>query len=89
MSTKLKDGMVLDVVGGSAKDGANVQQYTSNGYRSQQWVTVKDGSSYRLVSALSKSLVLNVSGDKAKDGANVQVWSSNGSAAQRWTFKVR
>ncbi|WP_418563095.1 RICIN domain-containing protein [Holdemanella biformis] len=37
MSTALKDGLVLDVAGGSKSDKANVQVWSSNGSTSQRW----------------------------------------------------
>ena len=37
VSTALKDGLVLDVAGGSKSDKANVQVWSSNGSTSQRW----------------------------------------------------
>ena len=72
----VNSGKVLDVAGGSAKDGTNALQYSSTGGRNQKWVAVRSGSSYRLVSAMSQSLVLDVAGWSTKNGTNVDVWTS-------------
>ena len=83
----VNSGKVLDVAGGSAKDGANALQYSSTGGRNQKWVAVRSGSSYRLVSAMSQSLVLDVAGWSTKNGTNVDVWTSTGGANQQWSFR--
>lgn len=65
-------------------NGANVQQYTSNGTYAQKWIAVKNADgSYTFQSALGNK-VLDVSGGSSANGANVRLYQTNGSNAQRW-----
>lgn len=62
-------------------------QWNAGKGRNQKWIAVRDGDSYRLVSALSKSLALDVYGGKDSNGANVQLWNAGKGANQKWTFR--
>ena len=76
---------VLDVSGGSAKPGANVQTWSSNKSGAQRWRVSLDLESglYRVINAVS-GLALDVSGAVARSGRNVVAYSDNGTLAQRW-----
>ena len=75
----------LDVAGGSAADGANVQQFLANGAAAQQWRFAYDAASgaYTVTSVLSGKR-LAVAGGSAADGANVVQAAPDGSDAQKW-----
>lgn len=81
---------VVDVSGGSAANGANVQIYASNNTAAQRWVIKNtldsDGlpTGYVTISHVGTSSALDVSGGSKKSGANVQQYATNGTAAQRW-----
>ncbi|MDY4870252.1 MAG: RICIN domain-containing protein, partial [Faecalicoccus sp.] len=47
---------------------------------------IKDGSSYKIVSALNSDYVLDLSAGIAKNEQNIQLYQSNNSVAQRWMF---
>ena len=79
-------GKALDVSGGSTSNGANVQVWTSNGTKAQKWRIVKDGSEWRVESALTSHLVLDVAGANSGNGTNMQVYHANGTNAQRFDF---
>lgn len=81
---------VVDVSGGSAANGANIQIYASNNTDAQRW-TIKnilgsDGqpTGYVTIAHAETSMALDVSGGSKKAGANVQQYGANGTAAQRW-----
>ena len=84
VSTALKDGMVLDVAGGSKKDGGNVLIYTATGGANQQWRVTHDPKGYVTLSNANSGKVLDVAGGSAKDGANALQYSSNGGRNQKW-----
>lgn len=81
---------VIDVSGGSAANGANIQIYASNNTAAQRWVIKNTLDSngqptgYLTISHTGTSLVLDVSGGSKRFGANVQQYVANGTAAQRW-----
>ena len=84
VSTALKDGLVLDVAGGSKSDKANVQVWSSNGSTSQRWVVSHDSKGYVTLKAVRSGKVLDVAGGSKKPGANAQQYASNGSRSQKW-----
>lgn len=81
---------VVDVSGGSASNGANIQIYASNNTAAQRWVikNVLDSNGqltgYVTIAHAGTSAVLDVSGGSKRSGANVQQFVANGTAAQRW-----
>ena len=81
---------VVDVSGGSASNGANMQIYASNNTAAQRWVikNVLDSNGqptgYVTIAHAGTSSVLDVTGGGKKSGNNVQQYAVNGTAAQRW-----
>ena len=84
VSTALKDGMVLDVAGGSKSDRANVQLGGSNGDANQKWRVSHDSKGYVTLSNANSGKVLDVAGGSARNGANALQYSSNGGRNQKW-----
>ena len=84
VSTALKDGMVLDVAGGSKSDRANVQLGGSNGGANQKWRVSHDSKGYVTLANVNSGKVLDVAGWSTKNGANALQYSSNGGRNQKW-----
>ena len=84
VSTALKDGMVLDVAGGSKSDRANVQLGGSNGGANQKWRVSHDSKGYVTLSNANSGKVLDVAGGSARNGANALQYSSTGGRNQKW-----
>ena len=84
VSTALKDGMVLDVAGGSKSDRANVQLGGSNGGANQKWRVSHDPKGYVTLANVNSGKVLDVAGGSARNGANALQYSSNGGRNQKW-----
>jgi len=84
VSTVLKDGMLLDVAGGSKSDRANVQLGGSNGGANQKWRVSHDSKGYVTLSNVNSGKVLDVAGGSARNGANALQYSSNGGRNQKW-----
>lgn len=81
---------VVDVSGGSALNGANIQIYASNNTAAQRWV-IKNAldsngqpTGYVTIAHAGTSSALDVTGGGKKPGNNVQQYAVNGTAAQRW-----
>ncbi|WP_093961156.1 RICIN domain-containing protein [Bifidobacterium vansinderenii] len=79
-----KNAEVLDVVGGSHDDGANVQIYSGNGTDAQAWTIKHDADGYLTITNAGSGKVLDVAGGSTDPGANVQQYSGNGTWAQKW-----
>lgn len=89
-------GKSIDIANGNVASGTNVQQYSNNDSRAQQWTIEKDGGTvtingtsydtYTIANTSNKNLVLDVSGASTADNTNVQIYTANGTNAQRWIF---
>ena len=77
----------LDVSGGSALRGTNVQVWPDNGLDPQKWAISKfsNGVGYRLQSKCS-GYSLDVENGTMARNTNVRQWEGNDSNAQRWLF---
>lgn len=78
--------MVLDVAGGSASNGANVQIYQSNTTAAQRWRVSHDDDGYLTITNVKSGKVLDVSAGSTCLGTNVQQYTACGDAnyAQKW-----
>ena len=78
-------GKVLDISNSNTNNGANVQQWDSNGTNAQKWyITQNSDYSFTITSVLNgKSL--DVESWSTNNCANVQMWDcGNGQANQQW-----
>lgn len=91
------NGLCLDVPGGNAKDGAELQMYEGNQTKAQRFKfevpsnstssekTIDDGY-YIIRSKLNSNKVLDISAGSYNNNANLQVWENDDVQQQR--FKV-
>ncbi|MCM1529367.1 MAG: RICIN domain-containing protein [Alistipes sp.] len=84
----VNSGLYMEVEGGSAKSGANVQQWGMETPAAHNVWNLKaaDDGYYYICSALDESLVLDVAGAKAANGQNVDIYNFNGNANQQFMF---
>lgn len=83
----VKSGRVLDVMGYSRDDGANVQLFKYYGTNNQRWHIVPAGSdSFRLIS-LNSGKCLDAENTDKRDPANVRQFSCGAGGYQIWTLK--
>ncbi|MGN1275730.1 MAG: RICIN domain-containing protein, partial [Floccifex sp.] len=75
---------VVDVSGGSLKNGGNVQIYSSNHTDAQGWIVSHDVNGYVTLKNIKSGLVLDVASAKTTNGTNVQQYTSNNTYAQKW-----
>lgn len=74
---------VLDITGAAQNDGANLQLYSANGTKAQQfYIESQDG--YCTIKNVNSGKLLDVCGGGMTAGANVWQYSSNGTNAQKW-----
>jgi hypothetical protein len=90
----INSGLVLDVAGSRAKEGANVVQNapsTAANNLSQKWVITQKLDTagrpvYTVTSALPGNFMLDVYGGNDRDETNVQIWAAHGLASQQFYF---
>ncbi len=76
--------MVIDVKGGSKKDGANIQLYKRNGTDAQLFRIARSGKGYCAIINKGSNKAIDISGGNTRTGTNIQQWSQNGTDAQKW-----
>ena len=78
-------GKVLDISNSNTNNGANVQQWDSNGTNAQKWyITQSSDYSFTITSVLNGK-ALDVDGWSTNNCANVQMWDcGSGQANQQW-----
>ena len=93
--------LVLDVAGGSAANGANVQIHAANGSAAQTFTFVATERKvepcddilpegwFSLASAQASSYVVDIAGASEVNGANAQMAAASGSASQLFRFEYR
>ncbi|MDE6435186.1 MAG: RICIN domain-containing protein [Lachnospiraceae bacterium] len=80
----LNNGYVIDVVGGSTYNGANIQIHQNNNTNAQRyWICKQPDGSYTFECVCSGKLI-DCAGAGKTDGTNIQQHESNNTAAQRW-----
>ena len=86
----VNSGLYMQVAGGKAENGANVQQWGTDGTSVHDvWKLYSAGDGYYyIVSALGDgaSFVLDVAGKKADNGANLDIYQYNGGTNQQFMF---
>ena len=88
-------GKYLDVSGGIAANGTNVQQYEFNGTDSQRWMIALKPNTNNEVYILPRlgndgyqyMYSLDISNASSEDGANAQIYEYNGTDAQTYTLE--
>jgi endoglucanase len=76
--------LVLDVIGGSTANGAQVIQGTWNGGNNQQWQIIDNGGGYYRIINRNSAHALDVNAGSTANGANVIQWPWNGGNNQQW-----
>ena len=77
--------MMLDVKGGNAANGTNIQLYSANNTDAQKWKITYNSvtDDYNIINvATQKALDVDAAG--ISNGTNIQLWEPNGTCAQRW-----
>ncbi len=88
VQTSLNQSYVLDVAGGSAANGANVQLYQSNSTEAQRFYFSYEASTgYYTLRNSGSGKVLDAAGAGMFNGTNVWQYSLNGTWAQKWSLK--
>ena len=84
VSSSKNYSFVLDVIGGSKDNSANIQLYRSNMSNAQRWVVSHDDKGYVTFTNAGSNKVIDVAGGNASAGTNIAQYASNGTYAQKW-----
>lgn len=79
-------GKVLDVTGGTLKDGSNVGVYAKNNQDNQIWKLSYRSDGTAQISNRLTGKCADVTGGTLSAGTNVQLWTDNDGRAQKWTL---
>ncbi len=80
-------GRYLDVYGGIATDGTNVQQCAFNGGNNQKWYIQYNGDgTFSFLSQINSNYALDVYGASSDNYANINIWSYHGGDSEK--FKI-
>ncbi|MBQ9022149.1 MAG: RICIN domain-containing protein, partial [Eggerthellaceae bacterium] len=83
----LNSRMMLEVQGGKAVDGANVQQAGKKASDAQLWKPLAVSNGVMWVSKLNDSVVIDMAGAGKAAGTNVQLYKRNNTSAQKFRLK--
>lgn len=90
MIQNVNSGLYLEVDGGKAADGTNVQQWGANEPASHNtWRVLSDGDGYyTLYPQIGDKVnyLLDVAGNATANGTNLGIWSATDADAQRFKF---
>ena len=75
---------VIDVAGGSKASGANIQIYTYNASKAQQFRVIYSGGGYYRILNVNSGCAMDVQGGNPGDWINIWQYTYNGSDAQLW-----
>ncbi len=83
----INEKFVLDVLGASQENGANVQLYEYSDVDQKKFKVTHLGDGYYSIVAVHSNKALDVKDASKQKGANVWQYESNGTDAQKWMIK--
>ncbi|MFG1694347.1 RICIN domain-containing protein [Nonomuraea sp. NPDC049309] len=84
--TARHSGKVMDVVGASTADNAEIKQYAWNGGGNQKWYVEDAGDGYHRIVSVGSGKCLDVASASTADGANIIQYTCTGGANQQWQW---
>ena len=81
-------GKVLDVYGEATADGSNVDQWTYDGGKNQQWTLTHLGGNVYEIVGVQSGKTLEVATTSTADDTNVDIRTYTGAANQQWTISA-
>lgn len=79
-----KSNKLLNVIGGSSANGADLEQRVDGGTTSQQWQITDAGGGYVKIINRSSGKLIGVENGSTTDGAVIEQWNDGGWASQQW-----
>lgn len=82
----LNNNYCLDLNGGTANSGTNIQLYYSNNSNAQKFTVTSVGSGWYSIRHAQSKKAVDVAGGVSNKVANIQLYDYNGSSAQQFRF---
>jgi endoglucanase len=86
--TNRNSGKVMDVIGQSTANNAEIKQWTSNNGTNQQWAFTDAGGGYVRVVNRNSGKCLDVASASTADGANVIQYTCGSGTNQQWQWRA-
>ncbi len=80
-------GKALDVYWGKKENGANILQYSYNGYENQKWYLQKQANGYYVIRSAASGKVAEVQDWSGSNGGNIRQWDYYGNPNQEWKIE--
>lgn len=80
-------GKALDVYWGKKENGANILQYSYNGYENQKWYIQKQSNGCYIIKSASSGKVAEVQDWSGSNGGNIRQWDYYGNPNQEWRIE--
>lgn len=80
-------GKALDVYWGKKDNGANIVQYSYNGYENQKWYIQQQSNGKYILKCAATGKVADVQGGSSNNGANICQWDYHGGSNQQWVIE--
>lgn len=80
-------GKALDVYWGKQENGANILQYSYNGYENQKWYIEQKSNGYYVIKSASSGKVIEVQDWSGSNGGNIRQWDYYGNPNQEWKIE--
>ena len=84
INSAIRDGLSLDIAGGSKASGANLQVYTSNNTVAQKFKFKKNSDGTYEIINVGSGKAIDVYTGSLNNGENVWQYDRNGTDAQKW-----
>lgn len=81
-------GKALDVYWGKQENGANILQYSYNGYENQKWYIEQKSNGYYIIKSASSGKVVEVQDWSGANGGNIRQWDYYGNPNQEWKIEA-
>ena len=81
-------GKFMEVAGASTSNGANVQQWSSNGYKNQQFTLTDMGNGLWSIRPVHSNQAVDLYAWSTVDGGTIKQWEYWGGQAQQWKLSL-
>lgn len=84
IKSSINPNFVIDLNGGRATLGNNIQLWDKNNSDAQRWIIKNVNGTVKICSVINSHYVIDLNEAHAVCGENIQCWEDNGSNAQQW-----
>lgn len=86
LKSALSSDLAIDVYGGSAENGANIQIWNANGSNAQKFYISSTADGNYVIENVVSLKALDCTDEQNSDGTNIQQWEYHDVATQQWNL---